>query len=555
MIHQCDKRGTYIDDIELKFQAHENATEEVKDRLSELESDFATWNQTTVSAETAGEVVTLQLPEMGTLVEGLEIIKKTTTKLARRREHDVQQSEARFESLNARLSHVERSCCCCGDSSSDGDTCPVIEACRKLQGEIEEMTKAKVPAIESKLTSHFSETAELVGGLRTDLKQVRGDLDGLIEGSGHRAAAFKTMIDLGQQNQILQTRRDSQLSTVESELEYLKGEIRAVIEKQTQPSDTSEAVDLVRAELRNRIERLTREHRQESLDIRSQLRGLKDLRDRFSSLSEKYDSLAEGVQDRPQPSPHRSLEAADGRSSMAQEVEKLQGQVKEIRSKIHEIERSVAFLQKAPRNHGTKTTSDKWGSDGETMFGDNVESEAEGRFHERVDEQGVSVSDMPRYDSQDSLSADQQQRTTMRYEIPAKQVGEFSEYFGTITTSRSDDALTALWAMRREELCSEELRTSPTFSAFDEDFYFTAAISADGDIGLCLTGSCSTRDVTCDLFAVRADSGDVVATHTIPVPQSGGGAGTRSLCPIEEVLGDFADTNLFLGCRMRANPP
>ncbi|KAF4729554.1 hypothetical protein FOZ62_010020 [Perkinsus olseni] len=515
MIHQCDKRGIYIDDIELKFQAHENAAEEVKDRLSELESDFATWNQTTVSAETAGEVVTLQLPEMGTLVEGLEIIKKTTTKLARRREHDVQKSEARFESLDARLSHVERSCCCCNDSSTDRDTCPVIEA-------------------------------------------------------WHRAAAFKTMIDLGQQNQILQTRRDSQLSTVESELEYLKGEIRAIIEKQTQPSDTSEAVDLVRAELRNRIERLTREHRQESLDVRSQLRGLKDLRERFSSLSEKYDSLAEGFQDRPQPSSHRTLEAADERSSMAQEVDDLQGQVKEILSKIHEIERSVAFLQKAPTNNDSNATSGKWGSDRETMFGDNVESEAEGRFHERVDEQDVSVSDMPRCDSQDGLSADQQHRTTMRYEIPANQEGEVSECFGTITTSRSDDALTALWAMRREELCNEELRTSPTFSAFDEDFHFKAAMSADGDIGLWLTGSCSTWDVTCDLFAVRADSGDVVATHTIPVRQSGGGAGTRSLCPIEvsaaldvltranlfqEVLGDSADSNLFLGCRMSANPP
>ncbi|KAF4730113.1 hypothetical protein FOZ62_003813 [Perkinsus olseni] len=323
----------------------------------------------------------------------------------------------------------------------------------------------------------------------------------------------------------------------------------------TCPGDTSEAVDLVRAELRNRIERLTREHRQESLDIRSQLRGLKDLRERFSSLSEKYNSLAKGVQDRPQPSPHRSLEAADERSSVAQEIDELQGQVKDIRSKIHEIERSVAFLQKAPRNHGSNTTSDKWGSDGETMFGDNVESEAEGRFHERVDEQNVSVSDMPRCDSQDSLSADPQHRTTMRYEIPANQEREVSEYFGTITSSRSDDALTALWAMRREELCSEELRTSPTFSAFDEDFHFKAAMSADGEIGLWLTGSCSTRVVTCDLFAVRADSGDVVATHTIPVPQSGDGAGTRSLCPIEEVLGDSADSNLFLGCRMRANPP
>ncbi|KAF4730763.1 hypothetical protein FOZ63_032672 [Perkinsus olseni] len=502
MIHQCDKRGIYIDDIELKFQAHENAAEEVKDRLSELESDFATWNQTTVSAETAGEV-TLQLPEMGTLVEGLEIIKKTTTKLARRREHDVQKSEARFESLDARLSHVERSCCCCNDSSTDRDTCPVIEA-------------------------------------------------------WHRAAAFKTMIDLGQQNQILQTRRDSQLSTVESELEYLKGEIRAIIEKQTQPSEFYGPVLVAHPGASVFIfipDHFVGAGEAESLDVRSQLRGLKDLRERFSSLSEKYDSLAEGFQDRPQPSSHRTLEAADERSSMAQEVDDLQGQVKEILSKIHEIERSVAFLQKAPTNNDSNATSGKWGSDRETMFGDNVESEAEGRFHERVDEQDVSVSDMPRCDSQDGLSADQQHRTTMRYEIPANQEGEVSECFGTITTSRSDDALTALWAMRREELCNEELRTSPTFSAFDEDFHFKAAMSADGDIGLWLTGSCSTWDVTCDLFAVRADSGDVVATHTIPVRQSGGGAGTRSLCPIEEVLGDSADSNLFLGCRMSANPP
>lgn len=29
MIHQCEKRGAYVDEIELKFQAHEDATDEV----------------------------------------------------------------------------------------------------------------------------------------------------------------------------------------------------------------------------------------------------------------------------------------------------------------------------------------------------------------------------------------------------------------------------------------------------------------------------------------------------------------------------------------------
>lgn len=46
--------------------------------------------------------------------------------------------------------------------------------------------------------------------------------------------------------------------------------------------DTPESVGLLRAELQNRIERLTREHRQENLDIRAQLRGLVDLRESFA---------------------------------------------------------------------------------------------------------------------------------------------------------------------------------------------------------------------------------------------------------------------------------
>lgn len=133
----------------------------------------------------------------------------------------------------------------------------------------------------------------------------------------------------------------------------------------------------------------------------------------------------------------------------------------------------------------------------------------------------------------DTSTIDDQPGEVVLSRVPVNRESGSSEARGTITVSVTEEAVTALWAIRRDELLTNDQLISPLFSALGCDFHFTATISLEGEIGLWLIPCCSSEDLVCDLFVVNAESGDVLATHTIWIPTSVDQAGTRFPCTIE----------------------
>ncbi|KAF4653450.1 hypothetical protein FOL47_010503 [Perkinsus chesapeaki] len=518
MIGECEKRGKYADDVELKFQIQEDATEELRDRLAELESDFATWSRTPSSST----VEAVGLPELGAMVEGLELIKNTVAKLSRRRDQDFAETKSQFQSLDLRLSHVEQQCCCCQSATSvTGEACPVIEACKKLQSEIRDVAKLKIPDIEARMANHLNNTAELVGNFRSEMKQLRTDLDQVIESSGHRDATFKTIVELGQQTQKLQTRRESQLSTVESEIEFLKGEIRAVTERLMQPCEVSEAVDLLRAELRNRVERITREHRQDNLELRSQLRNLADLRDRVTILSDKHLQLAERLE-----------EDQSGQESLISEMKggvtgnDFWRQTEGPKRETNVIETCMTPLPNTDAATGGGTSFEKVSQCVPALCG-------------KVDDHREPGDDLVEAQTLDAISP-----IEPSHDIPT------SESIGSITVSATDEASTVLWALECGSLNLEEISTSPVFSIFGGAFYFIVAVDASEKITLSLKAIRYAQELSGDFFVVHPVSGDVIASRPIPNVASVSHGSSVPLCGIEDV-GSEGNATVLIGARMR----